>query len=359
MFWHAFCPGRHTQPAASGSSRRPQRAALHFMPSTPCAFGSAAHLAARPRRPSPARAAAPCLSGSCRSGVARARRQAHAQAEAQASRLDLEQRLDTAGRELRAAREQGAALREQLGKLLEEAAAGRAATDGARPGRRRARVHAQQGMRAGGATLRQGRRQKAGVGLRASARAQRQTSLGHQSRRCCSPGTPFPHSPARCLCMAQAASCSRRRAACARSGARALTGAPPALRAGGELQQVVRFLRQEKEVATVELRLAQHELTRLRSDLAVAQRAVLEANAQARRGGPRGGPPGSPLLACSLARALACLLKVRAGLLPGCFLGQTWGEARPCCARSTQPCPCHAAVIFGLLMWPLLRWCVH
>lgn len=50
--------------------------------------------------------------------------------------------------------------------------------------------------------------------------------------------------------------------------------------AGGELQQVVRFLRQEKEVATVELRLAQHELARLRSDLAVAQRSVLEANAQ-------------------------------------------------------------------------------
>ena len=43
---------------------------------------------------------------------------------------------------------------------------------------------------------------------------------------------------------------------------------------------MVRFLRQEKEVATVELRLAQHELARLRSDLAIAQRAVLEANAQ-------------------------------------------------------------------------------
>lgn len=50
--------------------------------------------------------------------------------------------------------------------------------------------------------------------------------------------------------------------------------------AGGELQQVVRFLRQEKEVASVELRLAQHELARLRSELAIAQRAVLEANAQ-------------------------------------------------------------------------------
>ena len=55
---------------------------------------------------------------------------------------------------------------------------------------------------------------------------------------------------------------------------------PACVRAGGELQQVVRFLRQEKEVATVELRLAQHELARLRSDLAIAQRAVLEANAQ-------------------------------------------------------------------------------
>ena len=43
---------------------------------------------------------------------------------------------------------------------------------------------------------------------------------------------------------------------------------------------MVRFLRQEKEVATVELRLAQHELARLRSDVAIAQRAVLEANAQ-------------------------------------------------------------------------------
>jgi len=42
--------------------------------------------------------------------------------------------------------------------------------------------------------------------------------------------------------------------------------------------------------------LAQHELTRLRSDLAVAQRAVLEANAQARRGGPRGGPAAAPCL---------------------------------------------------------------
>lgn len=49
-------------------------------------------------------------------------------------------------------------------------------------------------------------------------------------------------------------------------------------------------------MATVELRLAQHELTRLRSDLAVAQRAVLEANAQARRGGPRGGPAAAPCL---------------------------------------------------------------
>jgi len=81
--------------------------------------------------------------------------------------------------------------------------------------------------------------------------------------------------------------------------ARALTRALAVRGAGGELQQVVRFLRQEKEVATVELRLAQHELTRLRSDLAVAQRAVLEANAQARRGGPRG--PSACVLACTLA----------------------------------------------------------
>ena len=57
--------------------------------------------------------------------------QALAQAEAHAARINLEQRLAAATREARGAREENAALREQLGKLLEEAAAGRAATDGA------------------------------------------------------------------------------------------------------------------------------------------------------------------------------------------------------------------------------------
>ena len=63
--------------------------------------------------------------------ASRLRLQALAQAEAHAARTDLEQRLGAATREARAAREENAALREQLGKLLEEAAAGRAATDGA------------------------------------------------------------------------------------------------------------------------------------------------------------------------------------------------------------------------------------
>lgn len=45
--------------------------------------------------------------------------------------MDLEQRLAAATKEARGAREENSALREQLGKLLEEAAAGRAATDGA------------------------------------------------------------------------------------------------------------------------------------------------------------------------------------------------------------------------------------
>lgn len=57
-------------------------------------------------------------------------RQAHAQATAQATRRELEQRTESASKELRDAREENRALREQLGKLLEEAAAGRAATDG-------------------------------------------------------------------------------------------------------------------------------------------------------------------------------------------------------------------------------------
>lgn len=57
--------------------------------------------------------------------------QALAQAEAHALRIDLEQRLAAATKEARGAREENSALREQLGKLLEEAAAGRAATDGA------------------------------------------------------------------------------------------------------------------------------------------------------------------------------------------------------------------------------------
>ena len=60
----------------------------------------------------------------------RLRVQALAQAEAHAARMDLEQRLGAATREARGAREENAALREQLGNLLEEAAAGRAATDG-------------------------------------------------------------------------------------------------------------------------------------------------------------------------------------------------------------------------------------
>ena len=63
--------------------------------------------------------------------VSRVLVQAHAQAEANALRMDLEQRLAAATKEARAAREENSALREQLGKLLEEAAAGRAATDGA------------------------------------------------------------------------------------------------------------------------------------------------------------------------------------------------------------------------------------
>jgi len=153
-------------------------------------------------------------------GGARARRQAHAQAEAQASRLDLEQRLDAAGRELRAAREEGAALRDQLGKLLEEAAAGRAATDGARPGRRAA-----PGAWCAGAA-RQTRgpinpapgAEAAGVGLRASARARGQTSLAHQSRRCRSLGTSSGRLQACCLSGAHAAGWRRRRTACAKSG---------------------------------------------------------------------------------------------------------------------------------------------
>ncbi len=67
-----------------------------------------------------------------------ARRQAHAQATAQATRLELEQRTEAASKELRDAREENRALREQLGKLLEEAAAGRASTDG---GPRKSSVH--------------------------------------------------------------------------------------------------------------------------------------------------------------------------------------------------------------------------
>lgn len=345
MFWHAFCPGRHTQPAASGSSRRPQRAALHFMPSTPCAFGSAAHLAARPRRPCPARAAAPSLSGSCRSGVARARRQAHTQAEAQASRLDLEQRLDTAGRELRAAREQGAALREQLGKLLEEAAAGRAATDGARPGRRRARVHAQQGMRAGRATLRQGRRQKAGMGLRASARAQRQTSLGHQSRRCCSPGTPFPHSPARCLCMAQAASCSRRRAACARSGARALTGraACAARRRRAAAGRALPAPGEGGGDRGAALGAARAHAPALRPGRRAARRAGGQRAGAARR--PPWRTPRQPP-ACLLAGTRACMLAESEGrpaarLLPWPNMGRGETLLRALNTAVSVPCGCH------------------
>lgn len=86
-----------------------------------------------------------------------------------------------------------------------------------------------------------------------------------------------------CVCRVRAAAVGVLPAPAGRGGGRGTSPQSlhlPCVCTGGELQQVVRFLRQEKEVASVELRLAQHELARLRSDLAIAQRAVLEANAQ-------------------------------------------------------------------------------